>query len=147
MPASYTTYADFDKTIAYILESKWSSFCAIFADNQPEKPPADATWVRWCIRPADSVSQDVSGKHERTTGLLYFQVFTPETQGVRVAHAVRDKVAGIFGETNFSTKDGNGAVWCRRPKLIYAGVEAGWVKHNVIVPYHIDALALNGSPT
>jgi hypothetical protein len=142
-----TTYADFDKTIAYILESKWSGSPPLFADNQPEKPPADATWVRWCVRPADSVSQDISGKFERTIGLLYFEVFTPETQGVRVAYAVRDKVAGIFSETTFGTKDGNGAVWCRRAKIVYAGKEAGWVKHNVIVPYHVDAPSLNGSPT
>ncbi len=141
-----TTYADFHKTIATRLNSKWSSGPVLFAENQPEKPPTTATWVRWCIRPADSFSQDVGARFERTVGMLYFQVFTPETQGTRDAHAVRDKVAGIFSEAHFSTADNNGAVLCRRAKLIYAGKEAGWVKHNVIVPYLVDAPALNFTP-
>src|SRR6185295_5366091 len=138
------SFASTHKAIATLLASWNTADAILFADNQPENPPTTATWMRWSLQPSDTFSADATATFERTVGLLYFQIFTPEAKGTRVAHDLADKLSALLNEKRFLNEEG-GHLRFERVRLQYvgAGGATGWLQHNAIVQYTEDDAAVN----
>ena len=137
-----TSFAATHKAVAKIFDNWNPTDAVIFAENQPEQPPTTATWMRWSIRPADTFAVDCNGAFERTVGLVYVQMFTPETQGTRAAHALADKLKTLFNEKRVAN-DSGGVVVFSHVKVEYVSRDAnGWMQHNAYISYSEDGASV-----
>jgi hypothetical protein len=133
------------KAVAVMLADWDQGDAVMFAENQPENPPNDKTWMRWSLRPASTFPSEVTAQFDRTVGILYVQIFTPETKGTRAAHDLADKLKPILNEARVVTEDG-ALIRFDFVQIQYAGRDAsGWTQHNCLVPYLVDGVATNAA--
>jgi hypothetical protein len=133
-----TSFADTHKAVAVIFDGWNQADAVMFAENQPEKPPTDKTWMRWSLRPADTLPVTCDGAFERTVGLVYVQIFTPIAEGTRAAHAMADKLKALFNEKRVTNASG-GVIVFQHVRLEYVSRDAnGWTQHNAILAYSED---------
>jgi hypothetical protein len=126
------------KAIEAFLVANWGTVYTLIYENAPDPPSRTATWVRVSIRPTDCVSADVSSGTLRTTGSLYFQIFSPEGGSSRPNMLVADKIAGHFNQLSLASTVGQ--IIFDNAVLIYVGqTDVGNLQTNVMVDYRIDS--------
>ena len=111
----------------------------IVAENQPFPGGAqpDGPWGRYSIRPIDNLTQDVSATSRQITGMVWLQIFIPETKGTKAAMDMADLMESIFAEKRISTADG--LIRFERAKLQPAGDPIdGFSRWQCLVKYRDD---------
>lgn len=132
------SYETVRKAIAVSVNNNWNqSAYPLFEENQGEQQPT-AVFGRFSIRPIDAVSQSAGGYGLRVTGLLWFQIFLQEGQGVSDAMKFADAIKALFDNQVLATDDGEQILF-RRTELAYIGVEpSGRPMWRATVRYQVD---------
>lgn len=129
------------KLIDTRVKTLWGSTYPITPENVKFSEPAKDLWVRYSIRPTTGTMAEIGGSMKRNAGLLWFSIFTPEADGVRVAAAVGDHVDALFSLQTISLPGiANEQVKFRESEFGYVGQESsGRLHHRAIVPYELDS--------
>jgi hypothetical protein len=133
------------KTIAKRIEDGYGNTSAIMAENLDTKKPTDAPWVRWSVRPATLNGVDCTGLRERGLGVVYFQIFTPEQKGSRLAFAITKKLAQIFNAITVESGDGGSIIFRRVNGPIAAGKSEGWLQQIATLQYQEENDSINAT--
>lgn len=97
--------------------------------------PDDAAWVRLSVRGAREEQASIGGAGNnrfRNYGVIIVQVFTPMREGPQAGRAIADIVGAIYRRQQFA------GITCRGASVRDLGKVAGWIQHNVEIPYWRD---------
>lgn len=105
------------------------------ATRQIVEQPDDAAWVRLSVRGAREEQASIGGAGSnrfRNYGVIIVQVFTPMREGPQAGRSIADVVGAIYRRQQFS------GITCRGASVRDLGKVAGWIQHNVEIPYFRD---------
>lgn len=99
-------------------------FVAVGYENRPFTQPAGkATWAKFSVREGTRGAATVGKDENRTLGIVYLQLFTPENEGTKKAREAAQKLAEIFEHK--SPAGAAGAFTFRAVNLTPVGREPG----------------------
>lgn len=101
--------------------------------TQPEGEP----WCRLSIMFGNTEDASVGTTHQRTTGILYLQIFAPKQGGTKSIQQAADKLASIFDHWQYDADGWD--IECRRVQLTTVGENKdGWYQKNATLTFRAD---------
>ncbi len=111
-------------------------------ENVKFSQPANEPWGRFSIRFGKRENASVGTDHKRTLGLVFLQVFIPESKGTKPANDAADRMATAFDDKELETTDGE-TIQVRTVELDPIGMTGeGWHQTNLVVPFWADKIAV-----
>jgi len=108
-------------------------------DNDPQQPPEDGLWVRWSVRPGESIRVENGGAPNthryRTPGIAVAQVFFPLQEGENIQLALIDVIVPAFRGVTAA------GVTYQTPRVQQIGKDGRWWQINVVVNFYADVIA------
>lgn len=134
-------YARFDPTFV----GGWDhNAWPVVAENQAwqgagKKQPTDKPWGRVSVRLADSRDTTVDAKARRVSGLVWLQIFIPESKGSIAAQKMGDEMERVFGRKTIASA--GETIRFERAVTSYVGPGGdGWDQHRCTVAFISDAV-------
>jgi len=133
------SYADERRAIETRLDSNFTAL-PIKYEGQRFQMPSSGGFVALTIRngSGQQISTGSPPLH-RYTGTIVVDVFVPEDTGTATARMHADTIDDIFRRAQFSAGS-NGTISCRTPSISTVGVESGWFRLSVNIPYQRDCI-------
>lgn len=107
--------------------------------NKKFEPPKTTAWVALTILTGigRQASLGASNPLHRFTGVIQIDVFAPEDTGTATARGHADTIGDIYRRQQFSYSS-SGTITCDTPYITDRGIENGWHRLVVSIPYRRD---------
>jgi hypothetical protein len=106
--------------------------------NQKFDRGTNKPWGRLSVRFAGRENAAIGATKIRTTGILYFQFFTPEGTGTKILTDAGDALASIFDNRTLSHITGTGKVVCRAVNIFETGSRDGYEQMTYGIDFYSD---------
>jgi hypothetical protein len=127
------------KTIDAFIKANWGSPIIYTPENVPFNEPDKAAWTRYQIRWAGEDGKEIASRLRNEIGILWWQIFSAENEGVRDAQKIADHIGLKFDNLQLAIA-GGGQIDFRESEFRYVGKEAtGKIMHACTIPFRVQA--------
>jgi len=111
-------------------------------ENTKFKPPVNTPWLALTVQDGEAFNASIgtARRVQRHPGIIQVDIYVPENQGTKTSREIADAVAVIFNTVQFSLGS-SGTISTRAPALQGLGIEEGWDRKVLSIPFIRDVIA------